>query len=201
MEATAAVLKFVVERRPRGEEFGLLKGVVAGVCDCEARPSAPHVSKAGADVKPNALPRQPCNGRFCGSGGPSRAVEKTKQFVGNEPSPRGVDMTIPVRALAVGEEALRHDQMEFVPGARHGDIKKTSLLLDFGVRARGEIRGDAAVDDVQHKDRLPFLALCRMNGRENQIILIQERSPGVIAGRIGGDRASARLRSALSPDS
>jgi hypothetical protein len=66
-------------------------------------------------------------------------------------------MAIPVRALAMDEETLGHDQVEFVPGARHGDIKKTPLLFDFGVRARGEIRGDASVDDVQHKDGPPFL--------------------------------------------
>jgi hypothetical protein len=94
-------------------------------------------------------------------------------------------MTIPVRTLAMAEETLRHEQVEFVPGACHGDIKKTPLLLDFGVRACGEIRRDASVDDVQHKDRPPFLTLGRMDGRENQIILIQKRNPSVVAGRIG----------------
>jgi hypothetical protein len=33
----------------------------------------------------------------------------------------------------MGEETLWHDQVEYVPGTRHGDIKKTPLLLDFGV--------------------------------------------------------------------
>ena len=94
-------------------------------------------------------------------------------------------MAIPVRALAMAEETLRHEQVEFVSGACHRDIKNTPLLLDFGVRACGEIRGDASVDDVQHKDRPPFLTLGRMDGRENQIILIQQRNPGVVAGRIG----------------
>jgi hypothetical protein len=42
--------------------------------------------------------------------------------------------------------------VEFVSGARHSDIKKTPLLLDLGVRACREIRGNASVDDVQHKN-------------------------------------------------
>ena len=33
----------------------------------------------------------------------------------------------------MGEETLWHDQVEFIPGAGHGNIKKTPLLLDFGV--------------------------------------------------------------------
>jgi hypothetical protein len=42
-------------------------------------------------------------------------------------------MTVTVSALAMGEETLRHDQVQCVPGARHGDIKKAPLLVDFGV--------------------------------------------------------------------
>src|SRR6516164_1124374 len=61
--------------------------------------------QAGADIKPNALPRRTCSGGFRSSRWPSR-VEQTKQFVGNEPASRGVDVAIPVRALAMGEETL-----------------------------------------------------------------------------------------------
>ena len=93
-------------------------------------------------------------------------------------------MTVAVHALAMGEETLGHEQVEFVPGARHGDIKKTPLLLDFGVRACGEIRRDASSTTFSTKDRPPFPTLGRMRGRENEIILIQKGNPGVIAGHI-----------------
>src|SRR6516165_10127376 len=99
-------------------------------------------------------------------------------------SPRGIDMAIPIRALAVGEETLRHNQLELVPGVCHSNIKQAPLLLDFSVGGCGEIRRNASVDDVQYEDRAPFLTLGRMDGREDQIILIQQRNPGVTAGRV-----------------
>jgi hypothetical protein len=61
------------------------------------------------------------------------------QIVGNKAGSRGAGMTVTVSALAMGEETLRYDQVECVPGARHGDIKKTPLLVDFGVRPCCEI--------------------------------------------------------------
>ena len=96
----------------------------------------------------------------------------------------------------MGEETLGHEQVEFVPGARYGDIKKTPLLLDFGVRASGEIRRNASSTTFSTKDRPPFPTLGRMRGRENEIILIQKGNPGVIAGHI---EWIEHLRSAARP--
>jgi len=51
-------------------------------------------------------------------------------------------MAIAVSPLAMREETLRHKEVQFVAGARHCDVKKPTLLLDFGCCAGGEIGGD-----------------------------------------------------------
>ena len=43
-------------------------------------------------------------------------------------------MTISGGRLVMREEPLRNDQMEFILGARHGHIEKTTLFLDFSRR-------------------------------------------------------------------
>ena len=93
-------------------------------------------------------------------------------------------MPVPLRALAMREEALRHDEMQIVLGARHRDIEKAALLLDLGRCAGAKIGRDAAVDDVEHKDRFPFLALGRMDRRKDQIILVEQRHARLIARRV-----------------
>ena len=44
-------------------------------------------------------------------------------------------------------------------GARHRQIEKPAFFLDFCRGAGAEVRWNAAVDDVEHEDRFPFLAL------------------------------------------
>ena len=67
-------------------------------------------------------------------------------------------MAIALRMLAVDEEALWHDQMEVVLGAGHGDVEQATFLLDLGRGAGTEVGRHAAIDDVEHIDRLPLLA-------------------------------------------
>ena len=55
-------------------------------------------------------------------------------------------MTIALRVLAVDEEALRHDQMEVVLCAGHGDIVQATFLLDLRRGAGTEVGRHAAVD-------------------------------------------------------
>ena len=93
-------------------------------------------------------------------------------------------MAVALRVLAMGEEALRHDQMQTVLRPRHGDIEQPALLLDLGRGAGAEVGRDAAVDDVEHEDRLPFLPLGGMDRREDQIILVEKRRAGLVAGRV-----------------
>ena len=93
-------------------------------------------------------------------------------------------MAVAVRALAVRVEALRHDQVQMILGARHGDVEQAPLFLDLGLGAGRKVRRDAAVDGVEQEDRFPFLALGGMDGRENQIILVEQRHAGLVAGRV-----------------
>ena len=77
-----------------------------------------------------------------------------------------------IALLLMSKEALRQDQMQMILGPCHRDIEKTTLFLNLRGVACTEIRWDAAVDRVQKKDRPPFLPFGRMNGGENEIILI-----------------------------
>ena len=60
-------------------------------------------------------------------------------------------MTVALRVLAMGEEALRQDEMQIVFRPRHGDVEKAPLLLDFRGRSGAEIGRNAAIDDVEHE--------------------------------------------------
>ena len=93
-------------------------------------------------------------------------------------------MPVAVGVLAVREEALRHDEVQVVLGARHGDVEQAPLLLDLGGRAGAEIGGDAAVDDIEDEHRFPLLSLGRMDGRQDQIILVLQRRAGFVAGGV-----------------
>ncbi len=48
-------------------------------------------------------------------------------------------MAIALRVLAVDEEPLRHDQMEVVLRAGHGNVEQATFLLDLGRGACSEI--------------------------------------------------------------
>ena len=61
-------------------------------------------------------------------------------------------MTIPLRVLAVDEEALGHDQMKVVLCAGHGNIEQATFFLDLSRRASTEVRWHAAVDDIEQID-------------------------------------------------
>jgi hypothetical protein len=93
-------------------------------------------------------------------------------------------MPVAGRRLSMGEETLRDDQVQTVLRPRHRDIKQSAFLLDLVGRTDAEIRGNAAVDRIEHEDRTPFLTLGRMDGREDQIILIEQRYAGLAGGRV-----------------
>jgi hypothetical protein len=123
----------------------------------QAPPSAPHAARPGADVDPRALART----AGCGAGrhhGPVRSLEQAEQLFGNEAGPRRVDGPIALRMLPVGEEALRHHEMKVVLGSRHRDVEQATFLLELGRGAGTQVGRHAAVDHVEHVDRLPLLA-------------------------------------------
>ncbi len=99
----------------------------------------------------------------------------------NKARARGVHVAVAVRALRMRIEAVRYDQVQMILGARHRDIEQTAFLLDFRLRAGGKIGRNAAVDAVEHEHRIPFLTLGRVDGRQNQIILVTERRAGLVA--------------------
>src|SRR5215469_5165763 len=144
---------------------------------------APHTTHASRDIDPNALARVSWH-QVSGNVRPGGTFEKAEQLVWNEPCARSIDMAVALRVLAMGEEALRDHQMEIVLGARHCDIEEAPLLLDLFRSAGAEVRRNASINDIEHKDRLPFLALGGMNGRKDQIILVEQRQAGLIAGRV-----------------
>ena len=87
--------------------------------------------------------------------------------------------------LTMCEEALRHHKMKIVLCARHRDVEQAALLLELSGSAGAEVRRHATVDHVEDIDRLPFLALRRMDRRQDEVVLIQEKHAGLIqfAGR------------------
>src|ERR1700731_1945522 len=144
---------------------------------------SPHTPHAGADIDAHAFARRPY-GRSRRRHRPCRPLKKAEQSIGNETRSRSVDMPVALRILAMGEETLRNNEMKIVLGARHRDIEQTPLLLDLGGRPSAEVGGNAAIDDVEHEDRLPFLALGGMDRREDQIVLVEQRHACLVTRRI-----------------
>ena len=90
--------------------------------------------------------------------------------------------------------------------ARHRDVEKAALLLDLGGVAGRHVRRHAAVDDAQHRDRAPLLALGGMDRRQDQVVLVVAAGPGLVAGRRRrierelGEEALARRIARGQPD-
>jgi hypothetical protein len=135
--------------------------------------SAPHASHAGGDVETHGLSRRRDIAGVRRGYRPGDAIEEADERFRNEPAARGIEMAIAVVPLTVREEALRHDQVEFIAGARHRDVKQAPLLLDFRCRAGSQIGRDAPVDHIQHEDRPPFLTLRGMDGGKIQVVFVE----------------------------
>ena len=91
--------------------------------------------------------------------------------------------------------------------ARHRDVEQAPLLLDLGGVAGRHVRRNAAVDDAQHRDRAPLLALGGMDRRQDQVVLVVAAgapdSSLVAAGGSSGElgqEALARRVAAGEPD-
>jgi len=76
-------------------------------------------------------------------------------------------MTITADALAVHEKPLRDYQMQVVFRSRHRDVEQSTLLFQFLRGAGAKVGWNASIDDIEDKDRLPLLALRRMDRRQN----------------------------------
>src|SRR5205085_2380501 len=80
---------------------------------------------------------------------PRHTFELTQYRRRDEAAARRIDMAVARRPLLLHEEAVRMNQMQIVLGPRHRDIEQPTFLIDLGGTADAEIRGNAAVDDVQ----------------------------------------------------
>ena len=143
-----------------------------------------HIPRMRAPTSTRNSPLLAHGGRARLDQRPRRLFEQAEKALRNEARARRIDVAVALRVLAMREEALRHDQMQIVLGARHRDIEQPALLLDLGRGAGAEIGRDAAVDDVEHEHRFPFLALGGMDGREDQIVLVEQRHAGLVAGGV-----------------
>jgi hypothetical protein len=66
---------------------------------------------------------------------PRGLIEEAEQSVWYEPRARSIDEAVALRTLTVGEEALRHEQVQIVLGACHRDIEQSAF---FGKRRGGK---------------------------------------------------------------
>ena len=180
--------------------FSPMAGKSALAPDSRPRRSLPrrrgahrHIARIRAARSTRGPSRATRAGRACRPR-PGLAVEMLQERRRDETGAGGEDAAVAVLRLAVDIEALRDDQRQFVPRPGHRDIEQPPLLLDLLRRAGREIGRDAAVDAIQDEDRAPFLPLGRMDGREDEIILVAQRRPRFVAGRVRADRASVRSR-------
>ena len=91
-----------------------------------------------------------------------------------EPGRRAVDVRIPAHQLLRHVVLERRDQVELVPGPRHGDIQEPPLFLDQLWLTGRELGGESPVGDVQDRNAIPFLAFGRVNRRKNEIVFVEQ---------------------------
>ena len=103
-------------------------------------------------------------------------------------------MTAAMAVLVRKVEAQRLQQMKMLARSCHRHIEKPALLVDLLEFAACQIRRNAAVDEVENKDRVPFLSLRRMNGRQDHLhSLNPEQRSAVEYGMDGDDPPPALL--------
>jgi hypothetical protein len=94
-------------------------------------------------------------------------------------------VAVALRVPAMGEEPLRDHNVKVVLRPRHRDVKEAAFFLQFRTGAGAEIGRHATIDDVQHEDRLPLLTFRRMDGRQDEVVLVEKRDAGLVAGDVG----------------
>src|SRR2546430_460436 len=118
---------------------------------------------------------------LCGEGA---RCERLMHLLGHEAAAPAVHVRIRLPRL-VGEMKLeRHDQEQVVLRAGERDIQQPPLLLDELRFAGRELGRKGAIHDVQHVDGVPLHALRRMDGRQHQVVLIEARAAGEVAGGV-----------------
>src|SRR4029453_18054818 len=144
---------------------------------------APHPSHPGTHVDARAVARGP---RLCIGCGwrPVRPLEQPEKMLGNKTGSRCIDVAVTLRVLTVRKKALGYDKMQIILGAGHGDVKQPTFFFDLGRCPDAEVRGHTAIDHIEHKDRLPLLAFCGMDRRQDQIVLVKQGNAGLITSSV-----------------
>jgi len=101
----------------------------------------------------------------------------------DEPAARCVDVTVAVAGLVVGVEALGQEELQLVLGAGHGDVEQRRSSSISAGEPVAMSEGMQAVDALM-VDGLPFLALGRMDGGEDEMSS-SSRGAGFAAGGVG----------------
>ena len=101
-------------------------------------------------------------------------------------------MRVALPRLARQMELERRDERQIVLRAGESDVQQAPLLLDEFRLARREFRRETAVDDVEHVNRVPLHSFRRVNGREHQVVIIEQRLAREVAG--GMRRIERELR-------
>ena len=99
-------------------------------------------------------------------------------------------------AVVAGEpapvvEALREADVEVIlgPGERH--VEQPPLLVDAAGLAERHVGGDVAVGGVDDEHRAPLATLGRVDGGQDQVVVVEVRRAGQVAVDPEG-RGSAR---------
>ena len=114
-----------------------------------------------------------------------RRVNSPRSSSGRKRGPRRHHVTAEMAVLVRKVEAQRLQQMKMLARSGYRHIAKPALLVDLLGSAACHIRRNTSVDEVENKDRVPFLPLGRMNGRQDQIVLVELRAAGSGAAGIG----------------
>src|SRR5215469_8170746 len=128
---------------------------------CRA-PLGPHAAQPRPDVNPGDRLR---HRRVCNSFGSYRGApgEQRQDVVGQESRPWSYRVAAAEAMLVGVEEPQRLNQMQMLLGTGHGNIQQAALFVDLRWLVGGHIRGDAAINEVQHVNSVPFLPLGRMD--------------------------------------
>src|SRR5207253_10379020 len=143
----------------------------------------PHLFESGAHIERRVLAVL-LEGRDAGKAGAleRRRVEVLQHLLGDEAAASAVNMALALPRLARQMELERRDERQIVLRAGKRDVQQAPLLLDEFRLAGREFRRETAVDDVEHVNRVPLHSFRRVNSREHQVVLIEQRLAREVAG-------------------
>ena len=158
-----------------------VEGPKLAVASPQSEPVSISTCRAfGAHIDPNLLGRG--LRRHRGDYRPSPALEQRQQRRRGEPRSRRIDMAVAIRGLAMGIETLGRYQMQIVLGSRHSNIERPSLSSVFAVSPVARSDGMQPSMTFRMKTDLYSWPLTEWVGRQDQVVLVEQRHAGLITG-------------------